>query len=625
MTTFKTTNTDAVISYLNQNINNISSPSYMQVMAGVSYIVNNINSVDINNIFSATSQEPKFYNVLSFNTGNKVDIGVVVNYNAPEYNSLGVGERQMKSIYEVSLDSTPMLFSRDIFLNPIADTTSPSYVTNFDNGGMICISPDFPNSSLSNYKINFPAYVSIGFNNSQENSLLHKLKEYNIYEAMVATQHSILPAEQPVSISTDKGLKEFVIQTLPNIVTEIPFSSSDWVNAGTFVTEFDQSPLNSSFLPIDKISLKSETRSMGNDIGTKYKNLINGINDDEPVKHEILYYKIEKFISGAQGPIQTFYVPATEGYDNFIDTQVVFGKKYTYKIHSTVALYTLKYEYDIGILGNQSSVTINIGESTEIRLYSFLIEEREILITAHAPTAPEISFFNQSNEEKKIKVYFEPNPHEIALPFIPLIETDTDTQSSAVLDEEGKMVFKLSEQPLSYEIYKLNHKPKSYDDFKDSLFMDVENTSPANSEVVEFFLTPNKKFYFVFRAVNEFSLVSNPSAVFEVELVMDADETRIVSKTIDFHKIKNQRASSFGRFMKIFPAFDQVYPNLISESTNLGTNSSLSVDDYVLGNVEHSIWGRKLKIRVRSKNTGKIIDFNVDFVLNKIQSEEDFS
>jgi len=60
MTTFKTTNTDAVISYLNQNINNISSPSYIQVIAGVSYIVNNVNSVDINNIFSATSKSQNF-------------------------------------------------------------------------------------------------------------------------------------------------------------------------------------------------------------------------------------------------------------------------------------------------------------------------------------------------------------------------------------------------------------------------------------------------------------------------------------------------------------------------------------------------------------------------------------
>jgi hypothetical protein len=625
MTTFKTINNDPLIKYLNENISKTSQPLIFHENQ-FSYIVTNIDSESINNIFSATSQGLNYYDVLSFSTDNKVDIDVVVNYNAPEYNSVATEEKVMKSIYEVSLDSAPPMFSKNVFLNPTTDGETPSFVTNFQNNNMICVSPDFPRSSLSSYKGNFPSYVSIGFNTAAESILLGKLKEYGVYEAMIATQHLSGLATQTEPVNTDKGIREFSIQTLTDIVPEIPLNSSSWENVGSFVTDFDQRSLSVSFSPIDKVSLNAEIKQTGNDNVIKYKSLIDGlVNNATPTKSEILYYRIEKFRSGAQTPIQIFYIPATEGYDNFIDTQVMYGKSYTYKIYSVLTLYALRYKYDISILGNQTTATVGIDEAGEIRLYSFLIEEKDVLITAHAPTAPEISFFNQSSSEKKIKVYFEPNKHETRQFFIPLMESDIELQNNSVLDNDGKTIFKLSEQPLSYEIYKLNHKPKAYDDFKDSLFMSVENSSPANSEVVEFFLTPNKKFYFVFRAVNEFSLLSNPSAVFEVELVMDADETRIVSKTIDFHKIKNQRANSFGRFMKIFPAFDQVYPNLISESTNLGTNSSLSVDDYVLGNVEHSIWGRKLKIRVRSKNTGKIIDFNVDFVLNKIQSEEDFS
>jgi hypothetical protein len=37
------------------------------------------------------------------------------------------------------------------------------------------------------------------------------------------------------------------------------------------------------------------------------------------------------------------------------------------------------------------------------------------------------------------------------------------------------------------------------------------------------------------------------------------------------------------------------------------------------------IWGRKFKFRVRSNDSGKIIDFNVKVNLIKEESEEDFS
>ena len=44
----------------------------------------------------------------------------------------------------------------------------------------------------------------------------------------------------------------------------------------------------------------------------------------------------------------------------------------------------------------------------------------------------------------------------------------------------------------------------------------------------------------------------------------------------------------------------------------------------ILGISENPIWGKKFKFRVRSRNTGKLVDINVDFVLEKKETEEDF-
>ena len=110
-----------------------------------------------------------------------------------------------------------------------------------------------------------------------------------------------------------------------------------------------------------------------------------------------------------------------------------------------------------------------------------------------------------------------------------------------------------------------------------------------------------------------------------MELVQDSDETRVVAKTIDFKKEDAQRTRTFGRFMKIYPAFDKLVINEW-DTGDIPLNEPLSFGNklYYLGLAEQPIWGRKFKIRVKSKNTGKVVDLNVDFVLNKINSEENF-
>ena len=138
----------------------------------------------------------------------------------------------------------------------------------------------------------------------------------------------------------------------------------------------------------------------------------------------------------------------------------------------------------------------------------------------------------------------------------------------------------------------------------------------------------------MFRAKNGFNLFSNPTPIYELELVQDSDETRVVAKTIEFANDKMMRTKTFGRFLRIYPSFRQV---LINDYTEIFENLPLADPvsnsqqpftfnnkKYFVGESEKPIWGKKMKFRVRSRNTGKIIDINVDFVLEKIQTEADF-
>jgi hypothetical protein len=631
MTVININSSDPILNYLNENFENVVTTTQLHqgiLPFGESvYKVENVSSEDFNNIFSANSNVSFTYDGLSFTTDNIVGLNSVVNYNASDYNGLFFFEQEMKTVYDITKNSSLNLYEKDLFMNPVE---SDLLSTRIKNTKMLSISPEFPYSELPYYKNNFPNYVNFDFYTNDKNHLLEILQEYGVYQKIISLLYR--QGGIPVQKTTTEGFKEFQISDLMNLIPQIP-SDSSWRDGfeDSYLYDLDTYLPDKDFLPIDGLSLMKRIEELKRSIGPTFSGFVNKSDSDRKVNSEILCYKILKFEEGeTSNPIQTFYIPATEKMDNFVDCQVLFGKNYNYQIYPLIAVYCLQYKYNINNYAKNSqndsySLSLGVSEEPILLLYSFLMQEHTVQIQSSAPTPPDVLFYNQSSVEKKIKVYFEPQAHEIVEHFVPINDLDNEHQMHSIKNSDGKIVFKPSEQPISYEIFKLNHKPKSYNDFNGSLFMSVENRTPANSEVVEFFLTPNRKFYFLFRARNNFKMLSNPTPVYEIELIQDSDETRVVSRTIDFGEITEQRTKTFGKFVKIFPSFNQTFPLRLSQESGMSNSSALSVDDYVLGDVEHSIWGRKIKIRVRSKNTGKMIDLNVNFTLNKIQSEEDFS
>ena len=66
------------------------------------------------------------------------------------------------------------------------------------------------------------------------------------------------------------------------------------------------------------------------------------------VENETLFYKVKKY-AGVQSttPIKTYLVPSSGDVTSLIDTQVSYGKVYSYHVSAFVVIYGVNYKYDL--------------------------------------------------------------------------------------------------------------------------------------------------------------------------------------------------------------------------------------------------------------------------------------
>jgi len=126
-------------------------------------------------------------------------------------------------------------------------------------------------------------------------------------------------------------------------------------------------------------------------------------------------------------------------------------------------------------------------------------------------------------------------------------------------------------------------------------------------------IAPQKKYYYLIRTLTNFGIHSNPTKIYEVELLQDSDETRLTYNEFKFEETQTTNNKKvFKKFLQIKPSLPQVALKT-DQITDLSTTENYG--DSIVGTDPELIWGRKFKIRVRSKKTGKLFDLNLTFDL----------
>jgi len=197
------------------------------------------------------------------------------------------------------------------------------------------------------------------------------------------------------------------------------------------------------------------------------------------------------------------------------------------------------------------------------------------------------------------------------------------------LIENGKLrITYKNDDPIDrYEIFRTTTKPNSYADFalngapykviSGRITIDKRASGAHLNDKV----LPNTKYYYCVRAIDVHNNFSNPTHIFEAELVDNEGQVYLILKTIYLENVTDQKikTKSGRRYIYIEPSLRNLqYTIPIDQAATTSTLPGNNILDQVLqdeggNNIDADCWDKTLKIRVTSKKTGKKVDLNVTF------------
>ena len=194
-----------------------------------------------------------------------------------------------------------------------------------------------------------------------------------------------------------------------------------------------------------------------------------------------------------------------------------------------------------------------------------------------------------------------------------------------------KIRFKSDDPAASFQIFRSEEPPKTYKHFHDKLIKTVQTdinpstiqTADAASYIEN--IKPNKKYYYTFRTIDAHGHFSNPTAIYEVELV---DDDGAVYPIIELHHISKYKPNDNvleKKMMKLLHIIPTISQGMIDEKkSNLDNalSANSSGKSIVLGMKPKTIWGRQFKVRLISRSTGRKIDLNLNFKTKYIKNPD---
>ena len=175
------------------------------------------------------------------------------------------------------------------------------------------------------------------------------------------------------------------------------------------------------------------------------------------------------------------------------------------------------------------------------------------------------------------------------------------------------------------DVYRIDSRPKSLTDFDNKLVfsknLQYEDDIYYNYSncFYEEAISPNKKYYYLLKFVNENNVSGYISPIQIVELVDDggylyANFDALLEEDL-IQQDERQASIKFKKLMQIIPSAR--HTTIVDSGLDLSADPRelIKNDEVIIGTAETKIWNKKFKFRLTSKKTGKKLDINVTYKL----------
>ena len=549
----------------------------------------------------------------------------IFNYIAEDYDSLQVG------ISETNLFASIDTVTKADFIN--VKTSPNTNVFDFSRGQQMS-NFIFPSMKTKQGTSEAPYYNYLRINQRLDNRISNFTIKLGLFDDLLQSYLDSEKSDVSFDIQDGRGVEQG--QTVPVYnLQEFLTSNIDVDKDNFFALSETQIPSKMS-LDFRKFLMKGFLKDVSKSSlrAGNFRTYQEIFNNNEAYK-EVFCYSIDKHDAVVQEStkIQSIYAPAMEDSTPVIDSQVKYGKTYAYKVKGHYMIVGNAYKYETILIDTDPSDThaiIQVTNRPSIVLVPFDLFTKKINIVQPPPVYPQVTFKTKRDASKSIALYLSPTKSTLKAQFIQITSEDDDQKLAMMripggMDVAGNFSFKTNGDQGLYEIFRLDHPPESYSDFRDAKIGEISMSFNTTDAIFKDNVVPNKRYYYIVRNVNQKGLVSNPTIVFEATLLIDADDARVMVEPYEFPKPREMESSvEFRKLIRVTPAvehliFDDAQDVLFGKSSLIGT-----IDNLKLGIVTKSVWGRKFKIRVKSKTSGKIVDLILNVNLTKNKSEEEF-
>ena len=368
--------------------------------------------------------------------------------------------------------------------------------------------------------------------------------------------------------------------------------------------------------------LAGKMKDLTTDKFRSYREVLGG----QTAYNETLVYEIEKTSPDDSQVMQRTFIPNLDSLTllRYIDTQVKYNKEYTYEIFAHQFILGTEYTYGDGYTKAQSTEDLtaifSVTEKPSLKIARIPIFKKNARLLDAAPLPPNVELVPYKGVFNEFLILLSGNSGDIEE--MPVIITDADTdfykkyREARGLDEDAPIRFANDDAAGRFEIYRTDVAPKSYEDFRTNLYEIIGSIDAASASMKSKVQT-NKKYYYTFRAIDQHDNRSNPSPVYQVEIVENNGMMFFLSSVYQFPTMedKTTHTRTFQRFLKINPNMIQSLVNVEETFPDAWVDVSsayeLPLKEVILGKAEHDVWEKNFKLRVTSKHTGRKFDINL--------------